>query len=131
MRSRAKALRLPTQGKMPESGRERSIDKCYCEKLLFHLFVMNLKRTHYLFAGFAFLVAFFTYFMTMQPTIPSHSHFGPVAQFAADDPILGLRRIRCSGMGIAGSASAGFAAVDDHRADCYGAANDDRSCSQV
>jgi len=31
---------------------------------------MNLKRIHYLFAGVAFLVAFLTYFMTMQPTIP-------------------------------------------------------------
>ncbi|MDP4219648.1 MAG: DUF2723 domain-containing protein [Bacteroidota bacterium] len=40
---------------------------------------MNLKRTHYLFAGFAFLVAFFTYFSTMQPSIP----FWDCGEFAA------------------------------------------------
>ncbi len=40
---------------------------------------MNLKRTHYLFAGFAFLVAFLTFFITMQPTIP----FWDCGEFAA------------------------------------------------
>jgi hypothetical protein len=40
---------------------------------------MNLKRTHYLFAGIAFLVAFLTFFITMQPTIP----FWDCGEFAA------------------------------------------------
>jgi hypothetical protein len=40
---------------------------------------MNLKRTHYLFAGFAFLTAFLTFFITMQPTIP----FWDCGEFAA------------------------------------------------
>lgn len=40
---------------------------------------MNLKRTHYLFSGFAFLVAFMTFFLTMQPTIP----FWDCGEFAA------------------------------------------------
>src|SRR2546421_419551 len=40
---------------------------------------MSLKRTHYLFAGFAFLVSFLTFFITMQPTIP----FWDCGEFAA------------------------------------------------
>ncbi len=40
---------------------------------------MNLKRTHYIFAGVAFATAFLTYFMTMQPTIP----FWDCGEFAA------------------------------------------------
>jgi hypothetical protein len=40
---------------------------------------MNPKRIHYLFAGFAFLIAFLTYFITMQPTIP----FWDCGEFAA------------------------------------------------
>src|ERR1043166_3738843 len=40
---------------------------------------MNSRRIHYLFAGIAFLVAFVTYFITMQPTIP----FWDCGEFAA------------------------------------------------
>ncbi|MEI8134358.1 MAG: DUF2723 domain-containing protein [bacterium] len=40
---------------------------------------MNLKRTHYAFAGISFLVAFLTYFFTMQPSIP----FWDCGEFAA------------------------------------------------
>src|ERR1043166_6447375 len=40
---------------------------------------MNSRRIHYLFAGIAFLVAFVTYVLTMQPTIP----FWDCGEFAA------------------------------------------------
>jgi hypothetical protein len=40
---------------------------------------MSSKRTHYIFAGIAFFVAFFTYFLTMQPSIS----FWDCGEFAA------------------------------------------------